>query len=91
MSETREPTEDELIDFMDWLIDRKPSDEAIDMGRIEVTDEELEGFSEEKYGPPSGMDIMEDTADPENAPICRWWDGKLYVADMGDIRLVYRP
>jgi hypothetical protein len=89
MSEAREPTEDELIDYMDWLIDHVS--ESIDMGRIEVTDEELESFSEEKFGPPSGMAIMEDTTDPENAPICRWWDGKLYVADMGDIRLVYRP
>ena len=31
MSDEREPTEDELIDFMDWLIDHKPPDEQIDM------------------------------------------------------------
>jgi hypothetical protein len=33
----REPTEDELIDFMDWLIDNKPPDDQIDMSRVEVT------------------------------------------------------
>ncbi len=50
----REPTEDELIDFMDWLIDHKPEDDQIDMSRIEVTLDPMEKFSDDTLGPATG-------------------------------------
>ena len=56
MSDEREPTEDELIDFMDWLIDHKLPDEQIDMARIEVTSDPMKKLSEDNFGPATGED-----------------------------------
>ena len=91
MAETREPTEDELIDFMDWLIDHKEPDETLDMSRVEVTDEPFDKFSEELLGPMSGEGALAGADGQDGEPNCRWWSGALYVVDLGDVRLLYRP
>ena len=90
-TDSREPTEDELIDFMDWLIDNKPPDEQIDMARVEVTADPMEKVSENLLGPPSGEDSLPDYENPESPRPIRWWSGALYVVDLGDVRLLYRP
>ena len=95
MTECREPTEDELIDFMDWLIDRKLPSEQIDMSKVAVMDEPLEYFSEERLGPPTGTGTLPGSAAADGAVDgaaelpCMWWRGRLYVVDLGDVRLVY--
>jgi hypothetical protein len=87
----REPTEDELIDFMDWLIDNKLPDEQIDMSRIEVTSDPMEKFSEDSLGPATGEDTLPDYENPDVTRPIRWWAGAVYVVDLGDVRLLYRP
>ncbi len=87
----REPTEDEIIDFMDWLIDHKPPDDQIDMARIEVTLDPMDKFSEDLLGPATGEDVLADDANPDARRPLRWWAGALYVVDLGDVRLLYRP
>ena len=89
--DVREPTEDELIDFMDWLIDHKGPDDEIDMSNLLVTGEPLASFSEDRLGPPTGEEPLTEATDGAAAPICRWWDGRIYVVDLGDVRLVYEP
>jgi hypothetical protein len=89
MSDIRQPTEDEFIDFMSWLIDRDFDAGDIDMTKVEITDEPLEFFSEEKLGPMSGEGPFPDE-ETGGATASRWWDGLLYVADLGDIRMFYR-
>ena len=89
MSAIREPTEDEMIDFMSWLIDHKSESEQIDMEKIAVMDEPLEFFSEDSLGPVDGAEFESDFADTGGQPNCRWWDGRLYVVDLGDVRMVY--
>ena len=89
MTETREPTEDELIDFMSWLIDHKLPSEHIDMEKVTVMAEPMEFFSEDSLGPADGATIEGDFADTDGEPNCRWWDGRLYVVDLGDVRMVY--
>ncbi len=89
MTEAREPTEDELIDFMDWLIDVKLESDQIDMSRVAVINEPMEYFSDERLGPPTGSGTLPDGGNGEPAPECRWWEGQLYVVDFGDVRLVY--
>ncbi len=90
MTDEREPTEDELIDFMDWLIDHKLPDEQIDMARIEVTSEAMEKFSENALGPATGEESLPDYEYPDVPRAVRWWAGALYVVDLGDVRLLYR-
>lgn len=87
MTESREPTEDELIDFMDWLIDHKLPDEQIEMSKVAVMTEPMEHFTVEKLGPPSGTGTV--TSSEGGSMDCSWWDGRLYVVDLGDVRLVY--
>ena len=89
--EEREPTEDELIDFMDWLIDHKLPDEQIDMSKIEVTSDPMEKFSEDSFGPATGEDTLPDYENPDATRPIRWWAGAVYVVDLGDVRLLYRP
>ena len=89
MTEAREPTEDEIIDFMDWLIDHKLPDEQIDMSKVVVMSEPMEHFSEEKFGPPSGTGTVSSSETEGGTMDCCWWDGQLYVVDLGDVRLVY--
>ncbi len=91
MTDEREPTEDELIDFMDWLIDHKLPDEQIDMARIEVTSDPMEKFSEDSFGPATGEDLLPDDENPDAPRAVRWWAGAVYVVDLGDVRLMYRP
>ncbi len=91
MTDEREPTEDELIDFMDWLIDHKLPDEQIDMSRIEVTSDPMEKFSEDSFGPSTGEDLLPDDENPDEPRAVRWWAGAVYVVDLGDVRLMYRP
>ena len=91
MAEIREPTEDELIDFMDWLIDHKDPSEQIDMSNVLVTEEPMASFSEERLGPASGEGSLVEPTDEDAEPTCRWWDRKIYIVDLGDIRLVYEP
>ena len=81
-------TEDELIDFMDWLIDHKLPSEHLDMSKVEVTEEPLERFSEEVLGPMTGEGTLNGEDGEAN---CRWWSGALYVVDFGDVRLMFRP
>ena len=87
----REPTEDELIDFMDWLIDHKLPNEQIDMSRVEVTLDPFDKFSENILGPATGEDSLPDYENPDDPRPVRWWDGAIYVVDLGDVRLLYRP
>ena len=89
MTEIREPTEDELIDFMSWLIDHKLPSEQLDMSKVAVMQEPMSFFSEQGLGPADGSDTVADFATGEDGPNCQWWDGRLYVVDLGDIRLVY--
>ncbi len=91
MPDDREPTEDELIDFMDWLIDHKLPDEQIDMARIEVTPDPMDKFSEDLLGPATGEASLPDDANPNAPRAVRLWAGALYVVDLGDVRLLYRP
>ena len=90
MSEIRQPTEDEFIDFMSWLIDRDLDAGDIDMTSVEITDEPLDFFSEDKLGPISGEGPFPDEETGGEDIATRWWDGLLYVADLGDIRMFYR-
>ncbi len=87
----REPTEDELIDFMDWLIDHKLADEQIDMARIEVTLDAMEKFTADTLGPATGEELLADADNPDVPRLVRWWEGAIYVVDLGDVRLLYRP
>ncbi len=91
MSDEREPTEDELIDYMDWLIDHKSADEQIDMAGVEVTSDPMEKFSEDNFGPSTGEDLLPDDENPDAPRVVRWWAGVVYVVDLGDVRLMYRP
>jgi hypothetical protein len=56
-----------------------------------VTLDPFEKFSEENLGPMTGEDSLPDLDNPDEPRPIRWWDGALYVVDLGDVRLLYRP
>ena len=61
------------------------------MARIEVTSDLMEKFSEDNFGPATGEDLLPDHENLDAQRVVRWWAGVIYVVNLGDVRLLYRP